>query len=193
MSLHLAQQPEADELLERNPFALVLGMLLDQQVPIEWAFSSPLKVEQRLGGELTVRAVAEHDPDGLIKVFAEPPATHRYPKAMAVRAQALARFVMERYDGDMAALWTEAKSGKELFTRLKELPGFGEAKAQIFLALLGKQLGVQPRGWRTAAGAYGKQGSYKSVADIVDPESLQRVRDYKAKMKAAAKAAKAKG
>lgn len=192
MSLRLAQQEDADALLARNPFALVLGMLLDQQVPIEWAFSSPLKVEQRLGGELTVRAVAEHDPDGLIKVFAEPPATHRYPKAMAQRAQALAQFVMDRYDGDMAALWTEAKTGAELLKRLKELPGFGEAKAQIFLALLGKQLGVQPRGWRTAAGAYGKQGSYRSVADIVDPESLQRVRDYKAKMKAAAKQANTK-
>jgi uncharacterized HhH-GPD family protein len=188
MTLSLPVDAEANELLTRNPLALLIGMLLDQQVPLEKAFSSPYELVQRLGHEPTATELATFDPEALAVVFSQRPALHRFPKAMAARTQDLARLIVERYDGDAAAVWTGATSGKELVARLAELPGFGGAKAQIFAAMLGKQLGVQPDGWRKAAGHFGEDGSYYSVADIVDDSSLAAVRAYKKELKAAAKA-----
>ena len=179
---------DANELLSRNPLALLIGMLLDQQVPLEKAFSSPYELVKRLGHEPTAAELAEYDPEALAAIFAERPALHRFPKAMAARTQDLARLIMDRYDGDPAAVWTGATTGKELVARLAELPGFGGYKAQIFAALLGKQLGVRPDGWREAAGHFGEDGSHYSVADIVDDDSLAAVRAYKKDIKAAAKA-----
>jgi uncharacterized HhH-GPD family protein len=180
---------EANELLTRNPMALLTGMLLDQQVPLEKAFSSPYELTLRLGHEPTAAELAEFDPEALATVFATRPALHRFPKAMAARTQDLARLIMDQYNGDPAAVWTGAVSGADLLARLAKLPGFGGAKAQIFTALLGKQLGVRPPGWREAAGHFGAEGSHYSVADIVDAESLAAVRAYKKDLKAAAKAA----
>lgn len=192
MVLCLAQQPDADALLDRDPFALLLGMLLDQQFPMERAFAGPALVARRLGREtLDVHEIATYDPEALVEVFRGPPAVHRYPGSMAQRAQALAAQVVERYDGDAAGIWRDVPDGRELFGRLAALPGFGTQKAQIFTALLGKQRGVTPEGWREAAGGYGESGVHKSVADVVDAASLGRVRDYKQGQKAAAKAAKA--
>jgi uncharacterized HhH-GPD family protein len=188
MTLSLPVDAEANELLTRNPLALLIGMLLDQQVPLEKAFSSPYELVQRLGHEPTPTELATFDPEALAAVFSQRPALHRFPKAMAARTQDLARLIVERYDGDAAAVWTGASSGKELVARLAELPGFGGAKAQIFAAMLGKQLGVQPDGWREAAGHFGEDGSYYSVADIVDDSSLAAVRAYKKELKAVAKA-----
>jgi uncharacterized HhH-GPD family protein len=184
-------EPAANELLSRSPLALLIGMVLDQQVPLERAFSAPLDLARRLGHEPTVTELAEFDPVALAGIFAERPALHRYPKAMAARVQDMARLIVDQYDGDPARLWSTAKTGAELLERVSALPGFGTQKAQIFVALLGKQLGVQPRGWRQAAGAFGAKGSHLSIADIVDAESLGRVRTYKQGLKAAAKAASA--
>jgi len=189
MTLSLPVEAEANELLTRNPLALLIGMLLDQQVPLEKAFSSPYELVQRLGHEPTATELAAFDPEALAAVYSQRPALHRFPRAMAARTQDLARLIVERYDGDAAAVWTGARSGKELVARLAELPGFGGAKAQIFAAMLGKQLGVQPDGWREAAGRFGEDGSHYSVADIVDDASLAAVRAYKKELKAAAKAA----
>src|SRR5215469_3673441 len=188
MTLSLPVDADANELLSRNPLALLIGMLLDQQVPFEKAFSSPYELVKRLGHEPTAAELADYDPDALGAVFAERPALHRFPKAMAARTQDLARLIVDRYDGDPAAIWTGATNGKDLVARLAELPGFGGYKAQIFAALLGKQLGVQPEGWREAAGRFGDEGSHYSVADIVDDDSLAAVRAHKKDMKAAAKA-----
>jgi uncharacterized HhH-GPD family protein len=188
MMLSLPVDAEANELLSRNPLALLIGMLLDQQVPLEKAFSSPAELVKRLGHEPTAAELAEFDPDALAALFSERPALHRFPKAMAARTQDLARLIVDRYDGEPAAVWTGAATGKELVVRLAELPGFGGYKAQIFAALLGKQLGVQPEGWREAAGHFGEEGSHYSVADIVDDSSLAAVRAHKKELKAAAKA-----
>jgi uncharacterized HhH-GPD family protein len=188
MTLSLPVDPGANELLSRNPLALLIGMLLDQQVPFEKAFSSPYELVKRLGHEPTAAELADYDPEALAAIFADRPALHRFPKAMAARTQDLARLIVDRYDGDPAAIWTGAVNGKDLVARLAELPGFGGYKAQIFAALLGKQLGVQPEGWREAAGHFGEAGSHYSVADIVDDDSLAAVRAHKKDMKAAAKA-----
>ncbi len=166
-------------------------MLLDQQVPWNGHFPRRVILCERLGHEPTAEELAGFDPEALAAVFSERPALHRFPKAMAARTQDLARLIVAEYDGDAAALWTTAPSGAELLTRVSALPGFGEVKAKIFVALLGKQLGVRPAGWREAAGSFGDEGSYVSVADIIDDESLGKVRSYKQAMKAAAKAAKA--
>jgi uncharacterized HhH-GPD family protein len=189
MSLNLPVADEANELLSRSPFALLLAMMLDQQVPLEKAFSSPYELARRLGHEPTAVELAGFDPDALAAIFAERPALHRFPKAMAGRAQELARQLVEHYDGDAEKVWAEAKTGPELVGRLSRLPGFGGYKAQITTALLGKQLDVRPEGWREAAGHFGKDGSHYSVADIVDDASLAAVRSYKKDAKAAAKAA----
>jgi uncharacterized HhH-GPD family protein len=181
--------PEANELLNRSPLALLIAMLLDQQVPLERAFSAPADLVRRLGREPAAAELAGFDPDALAAVFSERPALHRYPRAMAARVQDLARIIVEEYDGDAARLWLSAGSGAELLKRVAALPGFGAQKAQIFVALLGKQLGVQPDGWREAAGKFGAEGSHLSVADITDPASLSQVRAYKQQLKAAAKAA----
>ena len=190
VKLWLAQDPEADALLDDNPFALLVGMLLDQQVPLETAFAGPKKIADRMGG-LDAGEIADYDPDNFAALCSEKPAIHRFPGSMAKRIQALAQLVVERYDGDAAALWTSGDpDGKELLRRLKGLPGFGEQKAKIFLALLGKQYGVTPTGWREAAGDFGRPSTHISVADIVDARSLGQVRAHKKQMKAAAKAAK---
>ena len=189
--LQLVQDPAADALLDSNPFALLVGMLLDQQVPMETAFAGPKKIADRMGG-LYAREIADYDPDKFAALCSERPAIHRFPGSMAKRVQTLAQVIVDRYDGDAAGVWTAGEpDGPELLRRLKALPGFGEQKARIFLALLGKQYGVTPTGWRAAAGDYGKAGTHVSVADIVDADSLERVRAYKKQMKAAAKAAKA--
>ena len=187
MTIWMPVEPEADELLSRSPLALVIAMLLDQQVTLEKAFAGPLDLVRRLGHEPTVTELAEFDPDRLAAIFSERPAVHRYPKAMAARVQDLARLIVDQYDGDAARLWETAGSGSELLKRVAALPGFGAQKAQIFVALLGKQLGVRPEGWREAAGAFGGEGTRLSVADITDPESLGEVRSYKQALKAAAK------
>jgi uncharacterized HhH-GPD family protein len=186
--ISLPVDDEANELLSRNALALLIAMLLDQQVPLERAFSAPRDLWRRLGHEPTADELAEFNPEELAAVFSERPALHRFPKAMAARTQELARLIVAGYGGDAASLWTTASSGAELLKRVSALPGFGEAKAKIFVALLGKQLGVQPAGWREAAGPVADEGSYLSVADIVDDESLGKVRSYKQALKAAAKA-----
>jgi uncharacterized HhH-GPD family protein len=163
-------------------------MLLDQQIPLERAFAAPADLVRRLGHEPDAEELAAYDPEALVAVFGEKPALHRFPKAMAARTQALCQAIVSEYGGDPAAIWNTAESGTELRKRLSSLPGFGEQKAKIFVALLGKQLGVQPSGWRKAAGAYGDEGSNMSVADITDGDSLAKVRSYKQAVKAAAKA-----
>jgi len=188
VAIWMPVEPEANELLSRSPLALLTAMLLDQQVTLEKAFSGPLDLTRRLGHEPTAAELAEFDPDALATIFSERPALHRYPRAMAARLQDLARLLMETYDGDAERLWTTAPSGTELLERVSALPGFGEQKAQIFVALLGKQLGVRPPGWREAAGRFGGEGTRFSVADITDEESLGEVRSYKQTLKAAAKA-----
>jgi uncharacterized HhH-GPD family protein len=188
MALTLPIDADANELLQRSPLALLIGMVLDQQVPFEWAFSAPYELVKRLGHEPDARELAEFDPDELVKIFTGPPALHRFPKANAKRVQDVCRLLVERYDGDPARLWNEAKTGQELLRRVSELPGFGKQKAQIMVALLGKQYGVRPKGWREAAGDYGPDRTFKSVADITDEASLVKVREYKQQMKAAAKA-----
>ncbi|MGW2468709.1 HhH-GPD-type base excision DNA repair protein [Streptomyces bauhiniae] len=192
VTLHLAQDPDADALLGRSPLAALTGMLLDQQIPMEWAFKGPETIARRMGADdLDAHDIAARDPEEFAALLSEKPAVHRYPGSMAKRVQTLCQYLVEHYDGDAEAVWRDAGSGAELLKRLEALPGFGKQKAQIFLALLGKQLGVAPEGWREAAGAYGEEKSYRSVADITGPESLARVRAHKQEMKAAAKAAKA--
>ncbi|KOU20196.1 Fe-S cluster assembly protein HesB [Streptomyces sp. WM6372] len=192
ITMRLAQQPEADELLGRSPLAALVGMLLDQQVPMEWAFSGPYTIARRMGADdLDAHAIAAQDPEAFAALLSEKPAVHRYPGSMAKRVQQLCAYLVEHYDGDAEAVWRDVRTGDELLKRLRELPGFGEQKAQIFLALLGKQLGVRPKGWREAAGGYGPANVYRSAADITGPESLAKVRAHKQEMKAAAKAAKA--
>ncbi|WP_086562384.1 HhH-GPD-type base excision DNA repair protein, partial [Streptomyces africanus] len=191
VTLHLAQDPEADALLGRSPLAALVGMLLDQQIPMEWAFKGPATIAQRLGtDDLDAHEIAAHDPEAFAALLSQKPAVHRYPGSMAKRIQQLCQYLVEHYDGDAEAVWKNATTGKELLKRLAELPGFGKQKAQIFLALLGKQLGVRPPGWQEAAGSYGEPQSFRSVADITGPDSLAKVRAHKQEMKAAAKAAK---
>jgi len=188
----LAQDPDADALLTDSPLALLIGMVLDQQIPLEWAFKGPLNLTQRLGRDLDATDIARRDPEEFAKAFATPPALHRFPGSMAGRVQEMCRVIVDEYDGDPAAIWTGVATGTELLKRIKALPGFGEQKAKIFLALLGKQMGIRPKGWREAAGEFGADGSRKSVADITNAKSLGQVREYKKTMKAAKKAAAAK-
>ncbi|XVU24046.1 HhH-GPD-type base excision DNA repair protein [Actinoplanes sp. CA-054009] len=188
MTISLPIDAAANELLTKDPLALLIGMTLDQQIPLEKAFTSPWVLAQRLGHAYTAEELADFDPEALIAIFAEPPALHRFPKAMAARVQEVCRALVDRYDGEAANLWAGVEDGGELLKRVASLPGFGKQKSQIFVALLGKQYGVEPSGWREAAGGYGAEGSFKSVADIVDGESLGKVRAYKKEMKAAAKA-----
>ncbi|MBR7743815.1 Fe-S cluster assembly protein HesB [Phycicoccus sp. BSK3Z-2] len=185
-ALTIAQDPAADRVLSEDPFALLTGMLLDQQFPMERAFAGPAKVLERFGS-LDPAAVAAADPEAFADLCATPPAVHRYGRSMAGRIQALAVVVRDEYGGDARRIWTEASSGADLVRRLKALPGFGDQKARIFAALLGKQLGVRPDGWQEACGAYAEDGSFRSVADVTDPDSLQKVRDFKKAAKAAAK------
>ena len=188
-TLTLSLDPEADALLSEDPLALLIGMVLDQQVPLEKAFRGPYDLKRRLGVDrLDAAAIAALDSDRLIPAFVTPPALHRYPAAMAARVQELCRVVATEYGGGADRIWREAGDGADLLARVKALPGFGDQKARIFVALLGKQLGVDVPGWREAAGPYGEEGSKRSVADITGPDSLAEVREYKKQMKAAAKA-----
>ncbi len=188
MALHLTGDPASDRVLDEHAFGLLAGMMLDQQVPMERAFAGPAVILERFG-TLDPQAIAEADPDEFASLCATPPAVHRYPTSMAGRLQALAGHVVEHYGGDTSRIWTEAIGGAELIGRLTALPGFGKQKAQIFLALLGKQLGVRLDGWQQAAGKYADPGSHRSVADVVDKDSLERVRAFKQELKRAAKMA----
>jgi uncharacterized HhH-GPD family protein len=173
--------------LDDSPFALLAGMMLDQQYPMEHAFRGPAKVVERFG-TFEPAAIAAADPEAFKELCSTPPAIHRFPGAMAARLQELARIVTDEYDGDAARIWTEAADGTDLMKRLQALPGFGRQKAQIFTALVAKQVGVRPEGWERAAGDYALEG-YRSVADVVDETSLRKVRDYKKQKKAAAREA----
>ncbi|MFD0804049.1 HhH-GPD-type base excision DNA repair protein [Streptomonospora algeriensis] len=189
-SLHLVQEPEADALLESEPLALLIGMLLDQQVAMEAAFAGPKKIADRMGG-LDARTIAATGPEEFAEVCSRQPAVHRFPGSMAGRIQRLCGYLVEHYGGDAAALWTSGEpDGREVLNRLKALPGYGDQKARIFLALLGKQLGLRAPGWREAAGAYGEQGARRSIADVVDEQTLAEVRAFKKSEKAAKKAGK---
>jgi uncharacterized HhH-GPD family protein len=187
MTLSLPVDASANELLTRSPLALLIALVLDQQVPLEKAFGSPQVLVQRLGHEPTADELADYDPEALAAVFSERPALHRFPKAMAARVQDLARLLLAKYDGDAEQVWASAQTGAQLRDNLAELPGYGPYKAQITMALLGKQFGIQPEGWREAAGPFGRQDSHVSVADIVDEDSLAKVRAYKKQAKAAAR------
>lgn len=184
--LRIAQDETADRVLSEDPFALLVGMLLDQQFPMERAFAGPAKILERLG-TLDPAEIAAADPEQFATLCSTPPAVHRFPGSMAARIQALAAHVVAEYDGSTERLWEEAESGKDLLKRLQALPGFGKQKSQIFVALLGKQLGVRPQGWAEVAGDYAEPGSFRSVADVVDGSSLERVRAFKKEKKAAAR------
>lgn len=186
-TLQLAQHPEADALLSANPLALLVAMLLDQQIPMERAFLGPYVLAERLGGRLDVAEIAARHPAEFSALAAGPPAIHRFPGSMATRIQALCREIVGSYGGQAEAVWQQATDGADLQRRLVALPGFGVQKAQIFAALLGKQLGVQPPGWRKAAAPYTAEGVFLSVADVTDAESIERVRAYKQTQKRAAK------
>lgn len=188
-TIRIAQDDTADELLSSDPFALLLGMLLDQQFPMERAFAGPAKVKERFGN-LEPAQIADAEPESFADLCATPPAVHRYGRSMAGRMQAVAAVVRDEYDGDVTRIWTTAADAKEIVKRLKDLPGFGDQKARIFAALLGKQLDVRPDGWREAIGPYAEDGARRSVADVTDETSLQEVRDFKKAAKAKAKAAK---
>lgn len=185
--LHITGDTAADELLSNDPLALLIGMLLDQQVPMEIAFTGPAKLLERLG-HLDAAKIAAHDPEAFVDICKQPPAVHRFPGSMAGRIQSMCAALTEEWDSDAAAIWTRgAPVGSEILKRLEGLPGFGSQKARIFLALLGKQYGLAASGWREASEPYGESGSFRSVADIVDPASLGKVREFKKTQKAAAK------
>lgn len=188
MALHITGDDAADRLLTDDPLALLVGMLLDQQIAMETAFTGPRKIADRTGGgdRLSAAGLAGFDPEALTAVFKETPAVHRFPGSMAARVQSLCQALVDDWGGDAAAIWTDA-DGPTVLKRLKALPGFGDQKAKIFLALLGKQYGFTGAGWREASAPYGEDGSFRSVADIVSPESLTKVREHKRAMKAAAK------
>ncbi len=187
MAIHITGDAAADQILTDSPFAILAGMMLDQQYPMEHAFRGPAKVLDRFGS-FEPSAIAEADPEQFAALCSTPPAIHRFPRSMAARLQELARLVVEKYEGDAARLWTESTSGRDLLKRVQELPGFGKQKAQIFVSLLAKQLDVRPEGWEAVVGDYALEG-YRSVADVTDPASLQKVRDFKKEKKAAAKEA----
>ncbi|WP_432478642.1 HhH-GPD-type base excision DNA repair protein [Nocardioides sp. GXQ0305] len=186
MAIRITGDDHADQVLTDSPFALLVGMMLDQQYPMEHAFRGPAKVLDRFGS-FEPAAVAAADPEEFAALCSTPPAIHRFPGSMAARLQEVARIVEDQYGGDASRIWTEADDAKDLMKRIQALPGFGKQKAQIFVALLAKQLGCRPDGWEQQVGAYAEDG-YRSVADVVDPESLQKVRDHKKEMKAAARA-----
>ncbi|WP_333742304.1 HhH-GPD-type base excision DNA repair protein [Pedococcus sp. 5OH_020] len=185
--LRIAQDPAADEVLSRDPFALLVGMLLDQQYPMEHAFRGPWKILQRFGS-LDSQAIAEAQPEAFADLCATPPAIHRYGRSMAGRVQQLAAVVRDEYGGRAESIWEDAPDARELLERLRALPGFGDQKARIFAALVGKQLGLRPPGWQEAVGPYAEEGSFRSVADVVDAASLAKVREFKQAAKAEAKA-----
>jgi uncharacterized HhH-GPD family protein len=186
MGFNITGDAHADQVLTDSPFALLVGMMLDQQYPMEHAFRGPAKVLDRFGS-IDPAEIAAADPARFAELSSTPPAIHRFPGSMAARLQELARIVVDQYDGDASRIWSEATDGKDLLRRVQALPGFGKQKSQIFVALLAKQLGIRPDGWEQVVGAYAEDG-YRSVADVVDPTSLQKVRDHKKEMKAASRA-----
>jgi uncharacterized HhH-GPD family protein len=186
-SLEFTEDAEANRLLADDPLALMIGMLLDQQVPMEWAFHSPYRLRERLGRDLDAADIARIDPGEFEALFKQTPALHRFPGSMAKRVQAMCAQIAERFDNDPASIWNGAEDAKGLAESLGSLPGWGKQKVCIFIALLGKQLGVTPEGWRDVAGTYGEEGSHRSIADVTGPDSLQAVRDTKRAAKAASK------
>jgi uncharacterized HhH-GPD family protein len=174
---------EADRLLEDNPLALLIGMLLDQQVPMGWAFRGPFTLQDRLGGSLDAETVAALGPDKIEAIFRDKPAMHRYPGSMGQRTYELCAFVVEHYAGDAGAIWRNAPSGQEIYRRLRELPGYGGEKSKIFLAILGKRLGQAAPGWEDAAAPF-SDATPRSVADVDSAESLAQVREFKKARKA---------
>ena len=191
-SLYLTGDAAADTLLSEDANALLIGMVLDQQVPMEKAFGGPLEISRRMGGRLDVAAIAASDEAEFVALCSERPAIHRFPGAMAKRVRGVCTVLVEQYDGRAENIWREARTGADVLAAVSALPGFGPEKAQIFTGLLGKQYGVTPPGWREAAGPYGEEAVYRSVADIVDRDSLQRVRDTKKAVKAERRASAAK-
>jgi len=191
LKLQITGEEEADKLLSTNPLALLLGMVLDQQVTMEWAFRGPLELSQRMGGDLRASTIAAMDPERLATLFSERPALHRYPGSMAARCQAVCAVVSEEYSDDPATIWSQAADSADLYHRIKSLPGFGEMKAKIFIALLGKQVGLPIKDWEAVCAPYGERGVYRSVADIVDQKSLEKVRAAKQAAKRKAKQGKA--
>jgi uncharacterized HhH-GPD family protein len=187
----LTGDPEADALLTDDDNALLIGMVLDQQVPMEKAFSGPLVIAQRMGGKLDPAAIAAMSEEDFVALCSERPAIHRFPGSMATRVRQLCQVLVSDHHGQAANVWRDAATGQELKAALGRLPGFGPDKAAIFTAVLGKQRGVTPDGWRVAASPYGDDGSFRSVADIVDHESLQKVRETKRAAKADKKSASA--
>jgi uncharacterized HhH-GPD family protein len=188
--IRIAQDEAADQVLSEDPFALLVGMLLDQQYPMEHAFRGPWKILDRFG-TLDPARIAEAEPAAFADLCATPPAIHRYGRSMASRVQQLAAVVRDEYGGRAETIWEGAADAEDLLGRLRALPGFGDQKARIFAALVGKQLDIRPAGWQEAVGPYAEDGSYRSVADVVDAESLQKVREFKQAAKAAAKASAA--
>jgi uncharacterized HhH-GPD family protein len=186
MSIQITGDPAADRILDESSFALLAGMMLDQQYPMEHAFRGPAKVVDRFGS-FDPAAIATADPEEFATMAATTPAIHRFPGSMSAKLQELARIVTQDYAGDASRIWTEAADAADLLRRIMALPGFGKQKAQIFVALLAKQRGVRPSGWEAVAGDYALDG-YRSVADVVDGDSLQKVREFKKQKKAAAKA-----
>ncbi len=184
MAIYLTTREDHNNLLSEEPLALLIGMLLDQQIPMERAFAAPALLKERLGGKIDATQIAAMDVASLTEIFSQKPALHRFPKSMAERCTLLCEIIATEYDNDARKLWSEAKDGDELVTRLTKLPGFGEQKAKIFAALLGKQLGVTPPKWRQATDPFGQDGVYMSVADITSEETLRLVKDHKAQMKA---------
>ena len=189
VQLNLSQDPLADALLSEEPLALLIGMVLDQQVPLEWAFAGPAELKRRLGDRLDAQVIASMDTGQLVVAFSAKPALHRYPGSMARRVQDLCRVVVDDYGGEAQRIWSDVSSGPQLLERVKKIPGFGDHKAKIFVALLGKQLGVRPEGWQEAAAPFSEPGSFRSVADIIDPGSLAKVRLFKQQGKATQKVA----
>jgi uncharacterized HhH-GPD family protein len=187
VSLPVTGDPEANKLLVDDPLALTIGMLLDQQVPMEWAFGAPLRLKERLGGRLDAAEIAAMDPVEVEEVFKGPPALHRFPGSMGKRTQALCQHLVDHYEGDAAGVWTGVDDGSELLRRVKALPGYGVEKAKIFTALLAKRFGVRPAGWEAATAPFSDDVP-RSVADIDSAETLQRVRSWKKAMKAQGKA-----
>ena len=186
-TLTIAQDQAADALLAADPLALLLGMLLDQQFPMERAFAGPRLIADRLGVDrLDAAQIATYDPDKFTAIMTGPPAVHRFPGSMGQRVQAACQLIVDEYDGDATAIWKGVKDGAELRKRIEGLPGFGAQKAKIMVALLAKQYGVKPKGWEAAAGDYALEG-YRSVADVTSADSLAKVRAYKQEQKAAAK------
>ena len=184
VSFPITFDDDANHLLTHDPLALLYGMLLDQQVPMTWAFKSPMVIKERLGDRWSPAGIAGMDPEDLVALFCAKPAVHRYPAAMARRAHAIAVQIVDEYDGTTEAIWTTAKSGETLYKRVSSLPGFGTEKAQIFVALLAKRFDVKPRGWKAAAGPFGDTQP-RSAADVDSMAKLREVQAWKKAQKAA--------